>query len=177
VRQLEEIDMETQKNNPILRAIVFLGIAGAVAYYCNRPPTPEEAAATAAQHVAAMAQKLDAEKTGAAKMGVSLAAFQWGEAAVGMPSTLCQNMVVNSARYGAKAYWAPAYSWAVAQYPDRPSLTIRGHDVEMNNGFGAKMEVTYTCRADYLTIVTLDDKLLSDQNNWRVTMTDVAPTH
>ena len=177
--------------------LLIAGVLGVILYGINNqpPPTPEEVhrrsedaeeqakkqrdteAAAAKQKADNAAQqaakKAEEDKARAMKMGISLAAFQWGHEEVGGVYYACQHMVVDNSRYGGTTYWLPAWDWIVTQYaPRRGTLVVQGHDVKLKNGFGAEMEVTYTCRADFSqTGATPNDR------DWKVLVTNVVPSH
>jgi hypothetical protein len=181
-----------------LLGILLIGGAFAIAVVYNMsPPTPEElqrrsqyaaeqsqkqrdAEAAAAKQEAdeaaqQAAKKLEEDKARATKMGVSLAAFQWGHENVGSVYYVCQHMVIDNARYGGTTYWLPAWDWIVTQYSSgHGTLVVQGHDVKLKNGFGAEMEVTYTCHADYLQAPGSNP---GDDKNWKVYVTSVVPSH
>ena len=162
-------------DSKVVGGLILWAIIGYAVYYFYTlpPPTPAELAATAAQ-------KLTGQTEGAAKMGVSLAAYQWGDAARGNPYVICRDKVVENARYGGKKYFLPDYGWIVADYPAHPSLIIQGQDIELTNEYGTKMKVTYTCHADYLKTASTDLTTVNDftaLKDWAGIVGPVVPTH
>jgi len=91
---------------------------------------------------AAAAQQQEAlDKSEAAGMGLSLDDYRKAKWAVEDAYGPCQAAAESQAKYNYKTDWTPNVHWTV----EGDELTLVGHDIQMQNGFGVFSHVSYTC--------------------------------
>lgn len=120
-----------------------------------------EQAREAQQEAEQQAQQAEEEKqqdeAAAKKMGVSYSDYVAADNVIMQAHRACQEALKDDATWaGASSDWIPNFSWNV----NHRVIVIFGNDVEMENGFGAKRNVNYTCNYDMdsqtATIVNAD---------------------
>ncbi len=98
----------------------------------------------ARQEAMARAVELADDQTKARKSGLSLASYKRAKAHAIDAYAACVAAIKEAARYEVKTNWLPDFEWS----SDGETITIIGHDMHLQNGFGAISNEPYTCEWD-----------------------------